>query len=71
MKHLALLPLLLSTSPAMAVEYIEAWRNNSLADGQSMVGRDGWETGYDEDRWEGHVSGGGRTYVMPTTDDSY
>jgi MYXO-CTERM domain-containing protein len=70
-KHLALLPLLLATSPALAVEYIDAWSYDNFADGQSMVGRDGWETGYTADNWEGYTSSSsGRHYVKPTTDDS-
>ena len=71
MKHLVLLPLLVIATPAMAVEYIDAWSYDSFASGQSMVGRDGWETGYDADRWEGYESSSsGRRYVLPSTDDS-
>ncbi len=67
---LALLPLVFAT-PAMAAEYIDAWSYDNYADGQSMVGRDGWETGYSADHWEGYVSNSsGRHYVMPSTDDS-
>ncbi len=61
--------MLLLAPPALAVEYIDAWSYDSYADEQSMVGRDGWETGYAADRWVGYSVSSGRRYVKPTTDD--
>ena len=42
---------------------------SSWADGQSMVGVDGWVAGYSADSWRG-LSSDGRRWVQPTTDDN-
>ena len=59
----------LASSPASAQDLLSVWSYDSYADGESMVGVDGWTTGFSYDEWEGYrSSSSGRDYVLPTTD---
>ncbi len=44
------------SSPAQAQEMLDYWSYDDYADDQSMVGVDGWYTGYERDEWNGYVS---------------
>ncbi len=60
---------LLLTSPAHAYDLLDYWSYDDYSDGESMVGVDGWERGFDEDDWEGYYSDySGSNYVQSTTD---
>lgn len=69
---LPLLALVLTTTaPARASTLIDYWSYGSYVDGSSMVGVDGWTTGYSRDTWIGYLSRtSGNYYVYSSTDDN-
>jgi len=67
--HAFLLALWISSAGHAAL--LEAWTYSSWINGTSMVGVDGWDTGYATDLWRGyHSSTTGYDYVQPTTDEN-
>ncbi len=66
---LSIAALLLGSGSSHATDYIEAWSYYHWLDDQTMVGVDGWSTGYIDDEWLGVESfWDGEPAVCPTTD---
>jgi len=66
---LSILAAALLAPAALAIDYIPAWEYADFQNNTSMVGRDGWYTGYRDDQWQGWQGDTG-SWVFPTTDDS-
>jgi MYXO-CTERM domain-containing protein len=66
---LALITAALLAASAHAVDYLPGWSYADFLDGTSMVGVDGWQAGYAEDRWYGWRGSTG-AWVYSTSDDS-
>ena len=61
-----MLSVLLLTGLAQAESWVDHYSSSTYPEFSSILGTDGWETGYDEDEWYGYD---GWT-VFPTTDDN-
>ncbi len=63
--------LLLWTFTPVQAAFLDAWTYGDWIHNTSMVGVDGWTTGYGSDRWTGyHSTSTGYDYVQSTTDES-